>query len=274
VVGTVNSELTFWPTLAPIGASLAAAAGIHRAIRRAEWIFPAAMGAGVFMAYRAIDILNPSGSALSNLFWTAVLYAAAYSGLSAWRRWRASSWIGAALAGSAALLLVALRMDGEAASLAQGGALVVAGLAAAAGLLRAWGPSLAAFALPVAAIWPGWSMLVAVALRRAFGLEEAASYSGAWSTLAFACLAVGFGWRQPMLRVVGLGLFGFVLGKVFLVDLSALDALVRVLALAFVAALLMAGGWLYVRRGRAQGAETGGAESPESNPAQGPPPSP
>jgi uncharacterized membrane protein len=91
-------------------------------------------------------------------------------------------------------------------------------------------------------------MLVAEGMRRAFAVPEAASFSAAWSSLALAALAAGFAFSQRSLRGVGLALFGCVSVKVLLVDLSELEAWIRVLAVGVVALLLLAGGWLYVRR--------------------------
>ena len=234
---------------AGIGATLAAASAMGRTFKDGE---KAALGcaplAGWLFGALLRESFGPALSVESVGYWSLAAVSVALLGLAYWRRWRHAALMGAVLTMIASIVFIGQRMNSEAATLAQGGSMVVLGLAAMAGLVRGWGSKGWCWAAPVAVIWPGWSMLVAEGMRRAFAVPEAASFSAAWSSLALAALAAGFAFSQRSLRGVGLALFGCVSVKVLLVDLSELEAWIRVLAVGVVALLLLAGGWLYVRR--------------------------
>jgi LPXTG-motif cell wall-anchored protein len=58
------------------------------------------------------------------------------------------------------------------------------------------------------------------------------------------------------LRITSLALFGVTIGKVFLVDLAELEAYIRVFLLIAIGALLILGGYIYLRRREDMGAPT------------------
>jgi type II secretory pathway pseudopilin PulG len=63
-------------------------------------------------------------------------------------------------------------------------------------------------------------------------------------------LGVGFGWRDRLHRLLGLGLFAFTLGKLGLWDVWRLAKLYQILVLVGVGALLLGAGFLYARFGK------------------------
>ncbi len=74
-----------------------------------------------------------------------------------------------------------------------------------------------------------------------------ASLSILWALYASALLAAGLWRRYPPLRYAAIGLFGVTLAKVFLFDLSELEAHYRILAFVSLGLLLVAGSYLYAR---------------------------
>jgi uncharacterized membrane protein len=71
-----------------------------------------------------------------------------------------------------------------------------------------------------------------------------------WTVYAAAALAVGFLRALPTVRYAALGLLGITIAKVFLVDLSALDAIYRILSFVVLGVVLLAIAYVYQRRGR------------------------
>jgi uncharacterized membrane protein len=71
-----------------------------------------------------------------------------------------------------------------------------------------------------------------------------------WTVYAAAALAVGFVRGLPAVRYAALGLLGITIAKVFLLDLSALDAIYRILSFVVLGVVLLAIAYVYQRRGR------------------------
>jgi uncharacterized membrane protein len=89
---------------------------------------------------------------------------------------------------------------------------------------------------------PGFMLLV-----RAPGDAELYAYSGAWLVLAGCLLALGIRQRLPALRLGALALIAVTIGKAFLVDMSGLEGLWRVLSFLGLGLALIALGWVYRR---------------------------
>ncbi len=172
------------------------------------------------------------------------------------RAWGLLAWLGGLL-----LLLFcplwAGDLDGPTPRLAWLSAYAIPALLAA---LAAWQGArprrgLAAYAL-LAAVVACW-----VFVRQAFhpgapSLDDAATtdaelwaLSGAWFVLSAAVLGAGFAFGQRALRLAGLGLMGLVAAKVFLVDMSGLDGLWRVLSFLGLGLGLIGLGAIYRRVG-------------------------
>ncbi len=82
----------------------------------------------------------------------------------------------------------------------------------------------------------------------AFGritMVEQATYSIAWAVYAAMLVGIGFALRYRLYRWLGLCGFAFVVGKVFLVDLSELELFPRVLAFAVLGLMLLGVSFLY-----------------------------
>jgi uncharacterized membrane protein len=73
------------------------------------------------------------------------------------------------------------------------------------------------------------------------------TYSIAWSLFALALLIIGVRREAPMVRYAGLALMGITLLKLFLHDLTRLDALFRIGAFVGVAVILIFASWMYQR---------------------------
>jgi uncharacterized membrane protein len=73
------------------------------------------------------------------------------------------------------------------------------------------------------------------------------TYSIAWSLFALTLLIVGVKKESAPVRYAGLGLMGITLLKLFLHDLTQLDALFRIGAFVGVAIILITASWLYQR---------------------------
>ena len=73
------------------------------------------------------------------------------------------------------------------------------------------------------------------------------TYSIAWSLFALALLIIGVRRDAPIVRYAGLALMGITLLKLFLHDLTQLDALFRIGAFVGVAVILISASWLYQR---------------------------
>ena len=73
------------------------------------------------------------------------------------------------------------------------------------------------------------------------------TYSIAWSLFALTLLIVGVRRDAVLVRYAGLALMGITLVKLFLHDLTQLDALFRIGAFIGVAIILIVASWLYQR---------------------------
>jgi len=80
-----------------------------------------------------------------------------------------------------------------------------------------------------------------------WGMAEQASYSTLWSIYAGLVIALGFLVHDPLRRWLGLAGFGLIVLKVFLVDLSELTLMPRVIAFAALGLSLIAISYLYQR---------------------------
>ena len=72
--------------------------------------------------------------------------------------------------------------------------------------------------------------------------------SALWAVYAGICLALGFLWSTPPLRYASLGLLGITVAKVFLVDMSEVEAIWRVLSFLVLGLVLLGVSVLYQRR--------------------------
>ena len=120
---------------------------------------------------------------------------------------------------------------------------------------RAFRITLASYALVAMLMW------TTAAVRQAFHPgtmllslphwtdAELWSLSGAWLALAVVVMAAGFGSGRRTLRLVGLGLIGLVVAKVFLVDLAGLTGLWRVASFLGLGLSLIGLGAIYRRFG-------------------------
>jgi uncharacterized membrane protein len=102
------------------------------------------------------------------------------------------------------------------------------------------------------------------------------SLSVLWALYAGILIAIGIKRRYAPIRYFAIALFGLTIGKVFLVDLSDLEGIYRVLGLLIVGVILLVVSFLYQRGAKQRSAtdETltpGGVPgSPESTPTAGP----
>jgi uncharacterized membrane protein len=87
------------------------------------------------------------------------------------------------------------------------------------------------------------------AARRLRWLQQV-GLSVLWTIYAAAALAVGFLRRLPAARYAALTLLGFTILKVFLVDLSALNAIYRIVSFIVLGVVLLAIAFVYQRRAR------------------------
>lgn len=74
---------------------------------------------------------------------------------------------------------------------------------------------------------------------------EMATWSVAWGIYAAILVMIGFSMRYPLYRFLGIGLFSVVLAKIFLVDLSQFELIVRVVALLSIGLLMLGVSLLY-----------------------------
>jgi uncharacterized membrane protein len=115
------------------------------------------------------------------------------------------------------------------------------------------------------------------ALRPDATFARGMSLSVLWALYAGLLIAIGIRRRYAPIRYFAIALFGLTIGKVFLVDLSDLEGIYRVLGLLIVGAILLVVSFLYQRgskdrRTDDQGFTPGGVPgSQESTPTGGPP---
>jgi uncharacterized membrane protein len=91
-------------------------------------------------------------------------------------------------------------------------------------------------------------------VRAAYRWTQAA-ISIAWALYGAAASALGFARGSAAARWFGLTVFGLLLAKLLLVDLSGLAAVYRVSSLLVAAVVLLGVSWLYTRRGAAAGSD-------------------
>ncbi|WP_437205695.1 DUF2339 domain-containing protein [Planctomicrobium sp. SH664] len=68
-----------------------------------------------------------------------------------------------------------------------------------------------------------------------------------WATFALGLVLAGLIQNQKNLRLVGLGLFAIVAGKIFLLDLAHLDQFYRIIAFLILGVLILAGSFVYLK---------------------------
>jgi uncharacterized membrane protein len=76
---------------------------------------------------------------------------------------------------------------------------------------------------------------------------RAGGVSIVWAVFALALVLAGIARNVGPLRLVGLGLFAIVSGKVFLHDLASLDTFWRIVAFIILGLLLIAGSFVYLK---------------------------
>ena len=111
---------------------------------------------------------------------------------------------------------------------------------------------------------PGWFLstlfLRQESLRPWIGLNNVASYTAAWVIFAVFLIVVGFKLDRRFLRYWSLAVFATTVAKVFLVDLSELDSIIRVAMLTLLGLGMMGGGYWYILWRRAYTAKPGGTD--------------
>lgn len=83
-------------------------------------------------------------------------------------------------------------------------------------------------------------------IRPWIGLKEVAALTVSWVVIATALIATGFLLNRRHLRYWSLAIFMVTVGKVFMVDLAALDSFVRVLMLMLLGIGMVGGGYWYI----------------------------
>lgn len=98
----------------------------------------------------------------------------------------------------------------------------------------------------------GWfgvcRILFLVLTLPSIGMEHQSAASAAFGLYGAILIALGFLLELKALRVSSFVVFGVTIGKILLVDLSEVDAMIRVLVLVLLGAILIAGGYIYVKR--------------------------
>jgi uncharacterized membrane protein len=86
-------------------------------------------------------------------------------------------------------------------------------------------------------------------------LAQQLALSVLWTLYAVGLIAIGLARRSALLRWQALALFGLVVGKVFLYDLSSLDRIYRIISFLVLGVLLLGVSFVYQRRAMAHKAE-------------------
>jgi uncharacterized membrane protein len=185
--------------------------------------------------------------------------------------WTVVAWAGLALAGAAAVFLRDHDLV-RASIVAIGGLIVVHLFFQEARRLEAGDLSLALAALPfglaAAALAAAWAAAVVRGSaenpwhRGVLGLAivpplvyasaglEGFAVSITWAAQGVLLLVLGFTLRIRDLRMAALAVFGLVLARIFLVDITQLDLALRIITFLVVGGLLLAASYLYARRKR------------------------
>lgn len=120
-------------------------------------------------------------------------------------------------------------------------------------------------------------LLLTIETQTATGLYlpgfKAGAVSVLWVVFAMALVAFGLKQKDRAMRLAGLGLFAVVAGKVFLLDLSRLEMIWRVLSFMAVGGVLLLGSFAYLRASRpeeepATAEKEGGSEPVSSGEAK------
>jgi uncharacterized membrane protein len=104
----------------------------------------------------------------------------------------------------------------------------------------------------------GWGLagqLMTEFLRSpAVGMNQVSSITAGWVFYALVLIVVGFRLDRRYLRYASLGVFGVTIGKVFLIDLAALDSMIRVGILLLLGLVMIGAGYWYIlwRRSRTE----------------------
>ena len=94
--------------------------------------------------------------------------------------------------------------------------------------------------------WDLFARMETLGLSRS--LAQQLALSMAWTLYATCLLLVGMKREAAMLRWQALALFGFVVGKVFLFDLSFLDRFYRIVSFLVLGAVLLGVSFFYQRK--------------------------
>lgn len=97
--------------------------------------------------------------------------------------------------------------------------------------------------LEIRQLWQGSSL----ALSRSTSDGEVYTYSIVWLLLSIPAILFGTHWNNKELYRAGMGLLGFVIGEIFLVDMAGLDGLWRVASFMGLGLSLLALAWLHQR---------------------------
>jgi len=107
-----------------------------------------------------------------------------------------------------------------------------------------------------AALWATTTQLGYLLLSTSsIGMKYNAAISTSWVLFAAATLCIGFVLKLRDLRLMSFAVVAATVGKVFLVDLSALDSGLRVAVLLFLGLAMIGGGYWYIRTQRPESAE-------------------
>jgi len=97
----------------------------------------------------------------------------------------------------------------------------------------------------------GWVPFSTLGVRLLSDQSGVMSQNGAttvsWTVYGAVILAIGFIMKSPGPRLFALGLFGLTVAKVLIVDLAALDPVIRIAALMLLGGVMIGAGYAYVR---------------------------
>ena len=126
--------------------------------------------------------------------------------------------------------------------------LIAAGVASAITLLRASFDEDSIFYGASTLVWALVSRLGYLVLTDAnVEIKVNASVSIAWTFMATVLIVIGFTARIRQLRYMGLAVFACTLVKVLMVDLAALDPILRVIILLLLGGVMLGGGYWYIK---------------------------
>lgn len=148
-------------------------------------------------------------------------------------------------------------------ALAHAGAFALGGTPLETSLLVAYLPLVAAFGsvmvrngIPKSTAYTiasaiGWVPFSTLGVRLLADQSALMSQNGAttvsWTVYGALILAIGFGLKSSGPRLFALALFGLTVAKVLIVDLAALDPVIRIAALMLLGVVMIAAGYAYIR---------------------------